>query len=309
MSFRKAVYMKNKKSLTLSLLIVLSSLIICIVGIYWNSVYKLSDNPIAAAMIGIHDKVYLSTLKGQSASLSVSNLSDYPDEPVNAKIALGIYGGDTDGVSILENMAIDGEVGGYDFTEVDDSYFDDACFIGDSRTVGISKYAGIDNASFLCATSLTIFDYEKDKITYDGQKTSIRAVLEENNFGKIYLMFGINECSNSSAERYFEKYANTVNDIRLLQPGAIVFTQGSLFVTQASSDESDKITNDNIALRNYYVSLLENKQDIFYIDINESSLCTEGALVPDYTWDQVHIKAQYYPIWKDFLLSHGIVKS
>jgi hypothetical protein len=122
-------------------------------------------------------------------------------------------------------------------------------------------------------------------------------------------MFGINECSNSSAERYFEKYANTVNDIRLLQPGAIVFTQGSLFVTQASSDESDKITNDNIALRNYYVSLLENKQDIFYIDINESSLCTEGALVPDYTWDQVHIKAQYYPIWKDFLLSHGIVKS
>ena len=26
----------------------------------------------------------------------------------------------------------------------------------------------------------------------------------------------------------------------------------------------------------------------------------------DYTWDQVHIKAQYYPIWKEFLLRHAI---
>jgi hypothetical protein len=303
--------MKDKKSLILPLLIVFSALAICAVGIYWNSVYGLSDNPIAAFMIGIHDKVYTGDLVGQDASLQVSNLSDYPDEPVVAQKALGIS--DTDesdeDLSILSDFEADEAAATYDFTTVDDSYFDDACFIGDSRTVGISKYADIDNATFLCATSLTIFDYEKPKITYNGQKTSIREVLEENHFGKIYLMFGINECSSASAERYFEKYANTVNDIRLLQPGTIVFTEGSLLVTASSSDESPKITNDNISLRNYYVSLLENKQDIFYIDINESSLCEDGALIPDFTWDQVHIKAQYYPIWKQFLLEHGIVKN
>jgi lysophospholipase L1-like esterase len=175
--------------------------------------------------------------------------------------------------------------------------------------VGISKYAGIDNATFLCNTSLTIFDYERPKITYNGEKTSIRDVLSTNQFGKIYLMFGINECGRTSAERFFEKYANTVNDIRLLQPGAIVFVEGNLLVTEKSSSESDNITNDNISLRNYYISLLENKQDIFYIDINESELCENGALIPDYTWDQVHIKAQYYPIWKEFLLEHGVVRS
>jgi hypothetical protein len=303
--------MKDKKSLILPLLIVFSALMICAVGIYWNSIYDLSDNPIAAFMIGIHDKVYTSDFKGQDAPLLVSNLSDYPDEPVVAERALGID--DTDendeDLSLLSDFEVDETATTYDFTTVDDSYFDDACFIGDSRTVGISKYADIENATFLCATSLTIFDYEKPKITYDGKKTSIREVLEENHFGKIYLMFGINECSSSSAERFFEKYANTVNDIRLLQPGTIVFTEGSLLVTTSSSAESPKITNDNISLRNYYVSLLENKQDIFYIDINESSLCEDGALVPDFTWDQVHIKAQYYPIWKQFLLEHGIVKN
>ena len=44
-----------------------------------------------------------------------------------------------------------------------------------------------------------------------------------------------------------------------------------------------------------------------HIDINESNLCDEGALISDYTWDQVHIKAQYYPVWKDYLLQHAII--
>jgi hypothetical protein len=266
-------------------------------------------------MIGLHERIYQSELIGQEAGLEVSNLSAYPDEPVIAENA--IYGrssedeanGSDQTSALSDNGDGANSVTFYDFTTVGEDYFSDACFIGDSRTVGLSKYAGITNATFLCATSLTIFDYEKEKITFNGEKTSIREVLENNQFGKIYLMFGINECSNSSLERFFEKYANTVNDIRLLQPGVIVFVEGNLLVTQESSDSSPKITNGNISLRNYYLSLLENKQDIFYIDINESSLCEDGALIPDYTWDQVHIKAQYYPVWKDFLLQHGIVRA
>jgi hypothetical protein len=303
--------MKDKKSLILPLLIVLSSIVICAIGFYWNILYNLSSNPIVAAMQGIHDKVYLGELNSLDAVLETSNLSVYPDKPEIVQKALNISDVDEDNnISILsEDAQPETAVTLYDFTQVDDDYFSDACFIGDSRTVGISKYAGIDNATFLCATSLTIFDYEKPKITYNGEKTSIRDVLTQNYFGKIYIMFGINECGSSSAEKFFEKYANTVNDIRLLQPGSIIFVEGSLLVTAKSSEESPKITNENISLRNYYLSLLENKQDIFYIDINESSLCEDGALIPEYTWDQVHIKAGYYPIWKEFLLEHGIVRN
>jgi hypothetical protein len=302
--------MKDKKSLILLLLIVFSSLIICAIGFYWNTLYELSDNPIAATMMGIHDKVYLGELNSRNVTLEASNLSVYPDEPELVQKALNLSeDNEDDGISVLSEDNNQEDVTLYDFTTVDDDYFSDACFIGDSRTVGISKYAGIENATFLCATSLTIYDYEKPKITYNGKKTSIRDVLTENHFNKIYIMFGINECGSGTAERFFEKYANTVNDIRLLQPGAIVFVEGSLLVTAKSSSESKSITNENISLRNYYLSLLENKQDIFYIDINESSLCEDGALIPEYTWDQVHIKAQYYPVWKQFLLEHGVVRS
>ena len=119
-------------------------------------------------------------------------------------------------------------------------------------------------------------------------------------------MVGINECGTGTPESFFELYQEVVNDIRKLQPEALIFIQGNLLVTQEKSDESDTITNENIAARNKLIATLANQKDIFYIDINESSLCKEGALVSDYTWDQVHIKAQYYPIWKEFLLRHAI---
>ena len=194
----------------------------------------------------------------------------------------------------------------YEFTTATEEYFADACFIGDSRTVGISQYAGIENATFLCKTSLSIYDYNKPKITYNDEKMSIHDILTETQFAKIYLMVGINECGTGTPESFFERYQEVVNDIRKLQPEALIFIQGNLLVTQEKSDESDTITNENIAARNKLIATLANQKDIFYIDINESSLCKEGALVSDYTWDQVHIKAQYYPIWKEFLLRHAI---
>ena len=126
-------------------------------------------------------------------------------------------------------------------------------------------------------------------------------------FAKIYLMVGINECGTGTPESFYERYRDVVLDIRRLQPEALIFIQGNLFVTQKKSDDDDSITNENISARNDLIATLANQKDIFYIDINESSLCEDGALVSDYTWDQVHIKAQYYPIWKDFLLQHAII--
>lgn len=198
----------------------------------------------------------------------------------------------------------------YDFETVDDSYFADAVFLGDSRTVGIQTYSGIDNATFLCGTSLTIFDYNKKKILYDNQKMTMHDALSKAQFKKVYIMFGINECSYGTTEDYLAKYREVVHDIQLLQPDALIFIEANLGITSEKSDSSKTLTNARLFERNAAIKTLANQHDIFYIDINESELCdASGSLIDDYTWDQVHIKAQYYPIWKDFILKHGIKNS
>lgn len=311
----------NRNYYILLLLIVTSTLLFSILGCYWNLryyhgeiPYTASTPPLAAAMRGLHDKLYMTDLFSFHSDYAVDNLSvqqlaTLSEQPMGAlsETAQQPFTGILSALFATEPaVTLQAEPETYDFTTATDDYFTDACFIGDSRTVGISQYAGIENATFLCKTSLSIYDYEKPKITYEDTKMSIHDILSEKQFAKIYLMVGINECGTGTPESFYERYRDVVVDIRRLQPDALIFIQGNLFVTQQKSDDSDSITNENIAARNDLIATLANQRDIFYIDINESSLCDNGALVSDYTWDQVHVKAQYYPIWKDFLLHHAI---
>ncbi len=299
--------MRDRKHYALLLMIVISALAFSLLGTRWNAlyyqnkdIYTVPNIPLVTAMKAIHDGTYLSDLFGSKASAAVSFIDN--ESLLFSNIAFRIS--ETD-LSAVEAMASD--IRTYSFTTADDNYFKDACFIGDSRTVGISQYSGIENATFLCRNSLSIFDYDKKKFTYEDQKMSIREILSEQKFSKIYLMVGINECGTGTPETFFNNYRDVIMDIRNLQPDALIFIQGNLFVTERKSSEDANITNENISERNRLIATLANQQDIFYIDINESSLCEGGSLVSDYTWDQVHIQAQYYPIWKDFLLKHAII--
>ena len=317
--------MENKKSYALLILIIFSAFLFSILGQYWNSQYYQNDAastssspPLASAMRGLHDKLYLADITSFQAGYAINNLSTTPtkkqkeiavqaEDTILSKIASELSKGESISVSsYIDDSPIQSDT--LDFTTVTEDYFDDACFIGDSRTVGISEYSGIENATFLCKTSLSIYDYNKPKITYEDKKMSIHDILAEKQFAKIYLMVGINECGIGTAESFYERYRDVVADIRSLQPEALIFLQGNLLITESKSEESEYITNENILIRNKLIASLANQKDIFYIDINDSSLCADGALVSDYTWDQVHIKAQYYPLWKDFLLQHAIIK-
>ena len=31
-----------------------------------------------------------------------------------------------------------------------------------------------------------------------------------------------------------------------------------------------------------------------------------GGLVKDYTWDDIHLQAQYYSLWEQYLYEHGL---
>lgn len=199
-----------------------------------------------------------------------------------------------------------------EFETVTENYFDDALFIGDSRTVGIKKYTDLGNASFYSETGMSIYNIFDKKLlepTISDEKKSLEDVLTENTYGKIYLMVGINELGRGTADTYFAEYSKVIERIRQLQPEAIIFIEGNMNVTKEKSDNDPIFNNVNIGIRNAKIAALANQKDIFYIDINEAVTDDEGYLMDEYTFDDVHLKAKYYSIWKEFLLAHGIVVS
>ncbi|MBM6828550.1 hypothetical protein H9X85_02735 [Anaerotignum lactatifermentans] len=194
------------------------------------------------------------------------------------------------------------------FVSVDRSYFDDALFIGDSRMVGLSEYSGLDNATYYAEVGLTIYSLFDDPIVplADGSMGTLDQGLKEKQFGKIYLMVGINELGTGTRERFLQTYTEAVNRIRAMQPDAIIFVQGILYVTQERSDSDAYINNPNIKVRNEDISTLADGWNIFYLDVNDLYSDGNGNLSKEYTFDNAHLKAACYGAWTDFLLSHGI---
>ena len=196
-----------------------------------------------------------------------------------------------------------------EFQEVDESYFDNTLFIGDSRTVGLSDYANLGNASYAAEVGLTIYSlFDKPIIKLqDGSMGTLEQGLREKQYEKIYLMVGINELGTGNREKFLETYKEAVKKIQSLQPDAILFVQGILYVTQERSESDAYINNPNIIQRNADIAKLEDKEHIFYLDVNSVYSDGKGNLAEENTFDNVHLKAACYGQWKDFFLSHGIV--
>lgn len=194
----------------------------------------------------------------------------------------------------------------YEFATVDESYFDDALFIGDSRTVGLRDYTDLsEHADFYCETSLTIYKVMEEN--FDGQGT-VEEVLSNKDYGKIYLMVGINELGRGTTEDFMEKYTEVVDTIHELEPDARIFIQGIMRVSGKKSNSDAIFNNSNINARNNAIATLADNKQIFYIDVNEVVCDEEGNLHEDYTFDQIHLLGAYDEIWKQFLLEHGVVE-
>ena len=185
------------------------------------------------------------------------------------------------------------------FAESDDDYFDDALFIGDSRTVGISEYGTLKNADYFCSVGLA--SYKIDSEYVNGY--SLSDLLAQNVYGKVYIMLGINEVGNN-IDSTISAFSGIVQKVREKQPEAVVYIMGNLHVTQEA--QTDVINNEGINALNSKMAEFADNQNIFYIDINPVFDDESGNLRSDCSSDGVHVYAKYYLNWCEWLKLHTI---
>ena len=192
-----------------------------------------------------------------------------------------------------------------EFATADISYLDDALFIGDSRTVGLQSYSDIANADFFCTVGMNVFKIHNEKATVDGVSTDLKTLLSSKKYGKIYIMLGINELGYNR-NTAFNKFKELVDTVLTYQPDAIVFVQANIHVGAERSAKDKIINNTGINEFNSMLTSLENKQNIFYIDVNPLYDDASGNLSTTYSSDGIHLYAKYFSVWKDFILSKAI---
>ena len=196
----------------------------------------------------------------------------------------------------------------YPYVKENVSYFNDAAFLGDSRTLGISDYAGLDDADFYCDSGMTIFKLLEEGVTYQktGDKVDLTEILQEKQYGKIYIMLGMNELGYGDTEFYLDRYRQVLQKIREWQPEAVIYIMANLHISREKNNPETEFNNININDKNAAAASLADGINVFYLDANPLFTDEEGFLSAELTFDGVHLYAKHYDVWREFLMEHAV---
>ena len=181
---------------------------------------------------------------------------------------------------------------------------DDSLFIGDSRTVGLADYGKIEGAEYFSDVGMSVYNIlEKGvKVSPYGYVT-LKDLLQKNDYNKIYLMLGINE-AGYEVDQTVEKYEKLVDFIKENEPDAKIFVMANLHVTNAKASGS-YINNKTLNKINEGISAFAEKDNVFYLDVNELFDDNNGGLAPSKTGDGVHLYAKFYVEWGKWIVDQS----
>ena len=139
-------------------------------------------------------------------------------------------------------------------TEIKDD-FADAVFIGDSRTVGLGMNTDRPKATFYASTGLNVGTVATSEtiLLDDGSYGTVYDALKQKQFGRVYIMFGINELGWPYPDVFQEEYETVINKIKELQPDATIYVQSILPVSSLALSTNSVFTNENVDNFNLYV--------------------------------------------------------
>ena len=182
-----------------------------------------------------------------------------------------------------------------------EEFFSDALFIGDSRTVGLMEYAGLDTANFFATSGMSSFQVLSEEVSVPGVgKMTLSTLFEQKSYGKIFLMLGINELGYEFSS-VVKQYGRVVDFIRQAQPQATLYVCANLHLTKSRSDSDDIYNNGNIDRLNAEIAALADNESIFYLDVNPLFDDENGALNAQYSADDTHPYGKYYAQWGQWI--------
>lgn len=192
-------------------------------------------------------------------------------------------------------------------SEIEDEFFQDTIFIGDSRTEGLGQFGGVKDAKFYTYRGLMVNTaIGKDYITLDNkQKGNVLDAAKQSSFSKVYLMFGINELGWENLDLFIEYYRKIIDGIREIEPDCEIIIQANYPVTK-KMDEGDKVYNNtNINKFNERIKKMAEEEGLAYLDLYSFFSDKDGHLSDKATSDGIHLNPSYYKDWKQCLIDFG----
>ncbi len=233
----------------------------------------------------------------QSAGISLAGLSDANIREISLTAETQPSVSDPDNPAIVPRQSV----------PVDDSYFSDAVFIGDSRMEGFRNSSGITTGTFFTSVGMSLSSMTNSAIisTANGNVT-VPAALSGGKYGKIYVMLGANDLGTYDWDAFKEGFAEVLNRFREIQPDAIIYVCGCIYVEEAKVTTGAYVNNANVDILNEILLEATEEEGDYFLNLNEALSDGAGALIAGASADGVHLNQEYYEIMLNYMKTHYI---
>lgn len=193
-------------------------------------------------------------------------------------------------------------------TPVDDTYFADAVFIGDSRMEGFRNQSGITHGQFLTGIGMNVNNIFTQKYIhlYNEQITVYQALINTQ-YKKVYIMLGTNDLGEPDFDAFKENYRLCLSEIKKLLPqDTLIYVINVAYVEEAKIEDTSYVNNQNIEIVNQKILELCEEEGYYYLNVNEVLSDGNHSLIEGATSDGVHMYDTYCKIWLDYLRTHYV---
>ncbi len=203
-----------------------------------------------------------------------------------------------------------------------DSYFADACFIGHSIPNGLSpQYTGIiSNADFYTEdgfTTSSVLTYEG--FTYETQGTdengntvtvtetgTLAQALEANQYGKVYIMLGINEVRGGTSA-FYNNMAEIIELVQRTQGSACkIFLMSITPLSESYTANHTAFARENLIDYNDQLQQLSLDYNVYYLDLFGHFCDENGYALEAYFREGLHLNTTGLQELKNYLLTHTV---
>lgn len=235
-----------------------------------------------------------------SYHLERSTLHDY-----DKKADLGL-------VTVASTRASENAGNGYEIPEsvaVDDGYFSDALFFGDSITSGLTIYDMFENFNVVYKVGVNTHNAMTEEFTTTGTGEPMNMIEAVKYYSprKLYIMLGTNGINWATTDWLLDGYRELVKAIMTENPDCMVILQSIPPVSESKSIENPSFSKENFHLYNDGIRQLAIELGCYFLDINAAFSTPDGYLDPSYAApDGVHFGYAGYQRWHDYLITHTV---
>lgn len=189
---------------------------------------------------------------------------------------------------------------------VEDTYFDDVVFLGDSRTDGFRLYSGLETGTYLCATGATVESVFTKAVETGQGKLPLLDALAETPCGKIYVMLGVNELGWNGTDIFRDQCGRMIDRIRSDHPEAVLVLQSIIPVSRKQDEKGTYVNNARVDAYNTVLRELAEEKDCPFVNVAEAVTDGDGFLRADWNFDGVHLNQAGCRAWLAYLRTHPV---